>query len=573
VAKLLAVAFLGGLITAISPCIVPVLPAVVAGGSAGTKRARPFLIIAGLVVSFTLATLLGSTVLSALGLPQDFLRWAGISVLLLLAVGLLVPAIGYWTERPFSRLGASPRARSGGGFVLGLSLGLVFVPCAGPVLSAIAVAGANHHVSASSLSVALFYSAGAALPLLVLSLAAQRAATGWQQLRKHLPVVRRLAGGVLALTTLAIAFGLFDPLQRAVPGYTSALQNQVEGGSSIASQLQKLSGEHANTYAKKQAAALAAKGPAAAKKSASFKTVPLPELGRAANFTGIVAWLNTPGDRPLTLAQLRGKVVLVDFWTYSCINCQRALPHVEAWYNDYKKNGFVVVGVHTPEFAFEHVLSNVRSAVHSLGVDYPVALDSNYKTWDAYNNEYWPADYLIDPRGQVRVYDYGEGGYSALETDIRELLTANGVTNLPPRTDVADKTPDQPITPESYLGYSEEQYAANETVEPNQTVDYQGPPSVPDDSFAFNGIWTDHSQEATAGPEAEITLNFTANDVYLVMGGAGTVDVSLDGHHIGSVDVKGVPRLYTLFSGEALATGELKINFAPGVQAYDFTFG
>jgi cytochrome c biogenesis protein CcdA len=229
VAELLAIAFLGGLITAISPCIVPVLPAVVAGGSAGTKRSRPFLIIAGLVVSFTLATLLGSTVLSALGLPQDLLRWLGIAVLLLLALGLLVPTIGYWTERPFSRLGASRRVGSGSGFVLGLSLGLVFVPCAGPVLSAIAVAGANHRVSASSLFVALFYSAGAALPLLVLSVAAQRAATGWQQVRKHLPMVRRLAGAVLAVTTLAIAFGLFDPLQRAVPGYTSALQNQVEG--------------------------------------------------------------------------------------------------------------------------------------------------------------------------------------------------------------------------------------------------------------------------------------------------------------------------------------------------------
>jgi cytochrome c biogenesis protein CcdA/thiol-disulfide isomerase/thioredoxin len=531
VGELLAIAFLGGLITGISPCIVPVLPAVVAGGSAGTRRARPFLIIAGLVVSFSLAELLGSTVLSALGLPQDLLYWLGISVLLLLALGLLVPTIGYWTERPFSR------------------------------------------VSASSLFVTLFYSAGAALPLLVLSVAAQRAAVGWRELRKHLPTVRPLAGAVLAVTTLAIAFGLFDPLQRSVPGYTSALENQVEGSSSIASQLQKLSGEHANSYAKKQAEAVTAKGPATVRKSSSFKTVPLPHLGPAANFTGIVAWLNTPGGRPLSLAQLRGKVVLVDFWTYSCINCQRSLPHVEAWYDDYKNDGFVVVGVHTPEFAFEHVVSNVRSAVRSLGVDYPVAVDSNYATWDAYSNEYWPADYLIDPRGQVRVYDYGEGGYSAMESDIRELLTANGVTNLPPRTDIADKTPNQPITQESYLGYNEAQYAADETLEPDKTVDYRGPPKVPNDSFAFNGIWTDHSEEATEGAKAEITLSFTANDVYLVMGGAGAVEVSLDGHRLSSLEVKGVPRLYTLFSGESLVTGELDINFAPGVQAYDFTFG
>ena len=255
--ELLAIAFIGGFITGVSPCIVPVLPVVVAGGSTGSRRARPFLIIAGLVLSFSLAELLGTTLLSALGLPEDFLFWLGISVLLVLALGLMVPTIGYWTERPFSRLGASRHAGSGGGFVLGLSLGLVFVPCAGPVLAAISVAAANHRVNASSLFVTLFYAAGAALPLLVLSVAAQRAANGWQSFRKHLPAVRRIAGAVLALTTVAIAVGLFDPLQRAVPGYTSALENRVEGSSSISSQLQKLSGEHANSYAKKQADARA----------------------------------------------------------------------------------------------------------------------------------------------------------------------------------------------------------------------------------------------------------------------------------------------------------------------------
>jgi cytochrome c biogenesis protein CcdA/thiol-disulfide isomerase/thioredoxin len=571
VGELLGIAFLGGFITGVSPCIVPVLPVVVAGGSTGSRRARPFLIIAGLVLSFSIAELLGSTVLSALDLPQDFLYWLGIAVLLLLALGLLVPPIGYWTERPFSRLGASRHAGSGGGFVLGLSLGLVFVPCAGPVLAAISVAAANHRVSASSLFVTLFYAAGAALPLLVFSVAAQRAATGWRKLRRHLPAVRRLAGGVLAVTTLAIAFGLFDPLQRAVPGYTSALENQVEGGSSIASQLQRLSGEHANSYAKNQAEAV--NKSARVTKSAVPRTVALPDLGPAANFTGIVSWLNTPGDRPLTLAQLRGKVVLVDFWTYSCINCQRALPHVEAWYSDYKKDGFVVVGVHTPEVAFEHVLANVRSAVHSLGVGYPVAVDSNYATWDAYNNEYWPADYLIDPRGRVRVYQYGESGYSTMETDIRELLSANGGARLPPRTDVANKTPTQAITQESYLGYNEEGFAAGESVVPDKAYDYHGPAAVPHNFFAFNGTWTDHSEEATAGTQAEITLSFTANDVYLVMGGKGKVNVSLDGRPISTLHVEGIPRLYTLFSGEELVTGELRVSVSPGVQAYDFTFG
>ena len=193
-AELLAVAFLGGLITGLSPCIVPVLPVIVAGGSSSTSRSRPYLIIAGLVVSFSLTVLFGITILSALGLPLDFLKWFGISLLLLLAIGLMIPAVGEWIEKPFARLGGSRYANSGGGFVLGLSLGLVFVPCAGPVLSAITTAAANHRVGASSLFVTLFYAAGAALPLLLFAVLAQRAVAGWQKLRAHLPLVRQLAG-------------------------------------------------------------------------------------------------------------------------------------------------------------------------------------------------------------------------------------------------------------------------------------------------------------------------------------------------------------------------------------------
>jgi cytochrome c biogenesis protein CcdA/thiol-disulfide isomerase/thioredoxin len=563
-AELLVVAFLGGLITGISPCIVPVLPVVVAGGSTGASWRRPVLIIAGLVVSFSLTVLLGSAILSALGLPQDFLYWLGISLLLVLALGLIVPAIGDWVERPFSRLGSSRYARSGGGFVLGLSLGLVFVPCAGPVLAAISVASANHRVNGSLLAVTLFYALGAAIPLLVLAGIAQRATTRWKGVRRHLPVLRQVAGVVLAATTIAIAFGLFDPLQRDVPGYTSALENRVESGSGISSRLHHLSGEHANKFAQKAQNA---------KKTKEATAAPLPDLGPAPNFVGIVAWLNTPGDKPLTLAELRGKVVLIDFWTYSCINCQRALPHVEAWYKDYQKYGFVVVGVHTPEFAFEHVLSNVRAAARNLGVDYPVAVDSNYATWDAWANQAWPADYLIDAKGNVRATSVGEGGYATTEDDIRELLTANGVSHLPPPTDVANKTPTSTITPESYLGYNEIAYNVGSAVVDDKPALYHGLSVIPLDNFAFMGWWSDHAEEATAGHSAAITIHFSANDVYLVMGGTGTVGVSFEGRPLPTVHVSGVPRLYTLFSGKPLSSGNLQLTFSPGVQAYDFTFG
>jgi cytochrome c biogenesis protein CcdA/thiol-disulfide isomerase/thioredoxin len=558
-AELLVVAFLGGLITGLSPCIVPVLPVVVAGGSAGTSKARPFLIIGGLVVSFSLTELTGSTVLSALGLPQNFLFWLGIGLLGLLALGLMVSVVGEWIERPFARLGSNRYANSGGGFVLGLSLGLVFVPCAGPILAAISAAGANHRIGFSSFIVTLFYAVGAALPLLVFAIVAQRAVSDWKKLRSHLPVVRRVAGAVLAVTTLALAVGVLDPLQRDVPGYTSALEDHLESGGSVAKQIEALDGEKPNQFAKKAAT--------------TAKMATLPDLGKAPNFTGIVTWFNTPGNKPLTLAQLKGKVVLVDFWTYSCINCQRSLPHVEGWYKDYKDDGLVVVGVSTPEFAFEHVVSNVQSAAGNLGIHYPVAIDNNYGTWDAYNNEYWPAEYLIDPTGEVRAYDFGEGGYSTMESNIRALLTANGVTTLPARTDVPDKTPTAETTPESYVGYQEEQYDVGTTIVHNKATVYNAPATIPLSHFAFNGTWADNSQEATAGDHASIDLHFVANDVYLVMGGTGSVTVSFNGRPLTTIEVSGVPRLYTLFSGGALQTGQLDLSFSSGVQAYDFTFG
>ena len=251
----------------------------------------------------------------------------------------------------------------------------------------------------------------------------------------------------------------------------------------------------------------------------------LPDLGMAPNFTGIVSWFNTPGDKPLSLAQLKGKVVLVDFWTYSCINCQRSLPHVEGWYNDYKKDGLVVVGVSTPEFAFEHVVSNVRSAAGNLGIDYPVAIDNNYGHWDAYNNEYWPAEYLIDPTGEVRAYDFGEGGYSTMESNIRQLLTANGVTTLPPRTDVADKTPTEETTPESYVGLRGGAVRSRDDDRARQGDRVQraddGPPRTASPS---TGRGPTTARRRPPVPTPSIDLHFVADDVYLVMGGTGSVD-------------------------------------------------
>jgi cytochrome c biogenesis protein CcdA/thiol-disulfide isomerase/thioredoxin len=609
--ELLAVAFLGGLITGLSPCIVPVIPVVMAGGSTTTSRARPYVIIAGIVLSFSISVLFASSLLSFLHLPQDLLFWLGVAMLGLLAVGLLVPAVGEVIERPFARLGSSRYATEGGGFVLGLSLGLVFVPCAGPVLTAISVAAAHHHVGFTSLLVTVFYAAGVTVPLLVLAIVAQRATTSWTTMRQHLPTVRRVAGAVLAVTTLAIAFNWLGALQRDVPGYTTALEGHIESTGSACEQLRQLSGEHQNQFAaanarlegkkatcgatdqaNSQSGHLAAGATSTSTSSTTTTSAPgapttpqkpavfmanktnLPALGHAPAFTGITAWFNTPGDQALNLSALRGKVVLIDFWTYSCINCQRALPHVEGWYNDYKKDGLVVVGVSAPEFAFEHVVSNVESAAGRLGIDYPVAVDDNLATWTAYNNEYWPADYLIDPTGIVRAYSFGEGGYGSMESNIRMLLSANGVRDLPARIDVADKTPtSDALTPESYLGYDRLNNQVGTSVVPDKAVTYHPPSSIPSNSLAFGGTWTVHHEGSTAGPDATLRLNFTADDVYLVLGGKGTIGVSVNGRPVTTVHVGGVPTLYTLLSGSELQSGLMTLDVSPGVEAYDFTFG
>jgi cytochrome c biogenesis protein CcdA/thiol-disulfide isomerase/thioredoxin len=559
--SLLLVGFVAGLITGISPCILPVLPMVLVAGATGaapaSRRWRSVAVVVGLVVSFSLITLLGTTVLSALGLPQDLLRDAGLVLLGLFGLGLLVPAIAEILERPFLRLHALQPASSRGGFVLGLGLGAVFVPCAGPVLAAISVIGATHHLSFTGLLLTLAFAAGAGVPLLAVALAGNAVIDRVRALRGRARGMRIGGGAVLIAMTLAIGLNLTDGLQQDVPGYTNALQSSVEGGQSVQGQLQSLTG-----------------GGSASLMSCTASAI-LQDCFPAPDFQGIATWINTPGGAPLTIKSLRGKVVLVDFWTYSCINCQRSLPHVEAWYQRYQGDGLVVVGVHTPEFAFEHVVSNVRSAVQQFGITYPVAVDNNYSTWNAYGNEYWPADYLIDASGEVRYQRFGEGQYGETETAIRQLLVdANPHVKLPPATDVPDLTPTEPTNPETYLGYSQLEYLGGTTIiHDNAPATYVFPSSLEVGEFGLSGTWTIGSEQSTAGATASLELDFEARDVYLVLGGSGTLSLTLNGKPAGTIDVSGIPRLYTLVSGPSEQTGLLVLTASPGVDAYDFTFG
>jgi cytochrome c biogenesis protein CcdA/thiol-disulfide isomerase/thioredoxin len=538
---LLGIGFVAGVVTAISPCVLPVLPILLAGGAAGRK---PLRIVAGLVASFSVFTLFAAWILGELGLPQDLLRNLAIAFLFVLAATLLVPRAALLIERPLAAFSRFRPSNVGGGFFFGATLGLVFVPCAGPVLATVTVIAANNSVGLRAILLTLAYAAGAAVPMLLIAYGGREAST---RLRRHAQPVRLASGALIALVALGLVFHLDDHLAQLTPGYTTFLQNKIENNTSAKRELSKVRGGGQTL--------------AVVHKTAGG----LPDYGTAPALVAGGDWFNS---KPLSLAQLRGKVVLVDFWTYSCINCLRTLPHLESWYRTYRSKGLVIIGVHTPEFAFEHVASNVRAAVKRLGIAYPVVQDNNYKTWDNYANEYWPAEYLIDRSGHVRHTHFGEGEYGQTEDLIRRLLGASG----PKARQMADITPTELLTPETYLGYARIADYTGSTIQPNRRAVYTFPSSLAQNAFAYSGTWRIGAQQALAGAHARLRLHFHAEDVYVVLGGQGTVTSLIDGKPAGTIHVN-AERLYTVRASKKVADALLELRFSPGVQAYSFTFG
>jgi cytochrome c biogenesis protein CcdA/thiol-disulfide isomerase/thioredoxin len=579
---LLLIGFLAGLLTIITPCILPVLPAVIASGVTAGGRRRAFAIAAGLALSFGLSALLSIRLLTALGLPLGLRYDLALVVLYLLAAGFLIPQVGLLIERPFARLGLNRAPdSSAGGLVLGASLGLLYLPCAGPIFSAISAVGAQKgSFGLQAVTLTIAYSLGIAVPIFGLVLLTSRLTKAVAWLRTHAVRVRQAGGVGLLASAVAITFGAATSLQTAIPSYSASIESHLTNSTSIHSDLDGISNPHESAQAKSLQNSLRTGTPTPqptltpmADQIPTLSAASLPVYGKAPDFADVTHWFNTPDGGPLTLAQLKGKVVLVDFWTYSCINCLRSLPHVEAWYSRYKSDGFVVVGVHTPEFDFEHVESNVASAISRLGVDYPVDMDNDYGTWNAWGNDSWPAEYLIDPDGNVRYGSVGEGDYGRTEAAIRALLTANGVKNLPSTTAVPDDTPMQASTPESYLGYERlERYDGTKVVK-NMPASYTFASSLAASHLSYSGTWTVASQDILAGNNAELRINVSAADAYLVMAGDGTVTASLNGRPLATQHVSGVPALYTLYSGSKVQHGTLELHFSPGVKAYDFTFG
>jgi cytochrome c biogenesis protein CcdA/thiol-disulfide isomerase/thioredoxin len=547
---LVPIAFAAGVITAFTPCILPVLPIVLAGGGTGTQR-RPYAIAAGLVTTFTAFLLAGAWLWGLIGIEAKRQVQIGAVLLAILAVTLIVPKVGEMVQRPFLFMTRRRAGDLGGGFLLGASLGLVFVPCGGPVLATLTANAATDRVGGWIVAIAIAYAVGAALPMLAIAGGSRRLTT---KFRQHAQTIRVAGGVLMALGAVVIYKGWAEDLQTKVPGYAGWVQDLVEGNSEADDRLAQLRGEHKPVFA--------ARGQRPA-------SVPLKNYGQAPDLEDISAWINTS---PLGLQGLRGKVVLVDFWTYTCINCLRTLPYLKKWDELYRAKGLVILGVHTPEFAFEHDLGNVRAAVKRLGVRYPVALDNDYGTWKAYGNNYWPAHYLIDQAGRVRELHIGEGDYDETERNIRLLLKAGGTRTLPRDVRDPDRTPRELRTPESYLGYARIEAYAGSPIRTDRAASYRFPPALSRDNFAYAGRWTVEGERIVAGTKARLRLHFHARTVHLVLAGRGSLHVTLNGHSRGTIRVDG-DRLYTLVTQRRPQDGLLELAFTPGVSAYAFTFG
>jgi cytochrome c biogenesis protein CcdA/thiol-disulfide isomerase/thioredoxin len=593
-ALLILFGFIAGAATALSPCVLPVLPIALSAGATGGRR-RPLGIVAGLTVSFTFAIVALVYVISALGLPNELLRDIAIGVLIVFGVVLMVPPLTIRVEAWLSGFAARAGGpRSGGdgfwsGTLVGASLGIVYAPCAGPILAGVITVTASQSFDAGRLAVAFAYGLGSATVLYLLMVGGRRVVA---PLRRRGAALQVATGAVMVVVALAM-LGRYDVrfqerIAADLPSFlvtpAKALETtgsartalaDINGVSSHSVGARVANGDEAETSARKVATGSAGKPSG------------LPEYGEAPEFANTEKWFNTPGGRPLTMKGLRGRVVLIDFWTYSCINCIRTLPYLNAWNKRYAKDGLTIVGVHTPEFPFEREAANVEEAIKSEGIDYPVVQDNEQGTWSAYGNQYWPAEYFVDAKGQVRYAHFGEGEYGEKEKVIRELLAEAG--DRVPAADAKVRgavAPSEGVTtPETYLGPYRAERFTNSELSPG-VHDFTAPATVPPNEFALRGRWNVALKSATAAGGAELDLNFGARRVYLVLGSSGRprqVRVKLDGQpivaadagsdvHGGVVTVQG-HRLYELVDLPRVEHHLLELELQPGVTGYAFTFG
>ncbi len=568
---LLILSYLGGVLTILSPCILPVLPFVFA------RADQPFLksglpLLAGMALTFAAVATLAAV---GGGWAVHANQWGRILALILLSffgLTLLLPSLADRMTQPLvalgNRLSQGQGAGIGSSLLLGVATGLLWAPCAGPILGLVLTGAAIQGASASTTLLLLAYAAGAATSLAGALLIGGRVFAAMKRSLGAGEWIRRALGTLVLLGVVAIALG-WDTgiLTRLSLANTASLEQGLI--------------EKVNRSAHVQATKIAGSD--------------LPVEGTMPELSGATAWINS---KPLTRAELKGKVVVVDFWTYSCINCLRSIPYVRAWAEKYKDHGLVVIGVHAPEFAFEKDLGNVERAVKDLNIHYPVALDADLKIWQAFNNQYWPAHYFIDAQGRVRAHHFGEGDYDKSEATIQQLLKEAGYAGVPsgivdPNAKGAEASADidDIRSPETYVGYDRGQSFASDHVATDKPSDYAVPPSLSLNQWALGGNWTIGAQMTVLNkPGGKVAFRFHARDLHFVLGPTNgktpvRFKVTLDGKPPGDAhgmdtDADGngtvtTQRLYQLVRQTGpVADRTFEIEFLDGgVQAYSFTFG
>ena len=598
---LMLFAVIAGAGTAITPCVLPVVPALLASSATGGRR-RPIGIVVGLAVTFTIAIVLLAQLVKGVGLASGAARTLAIVVLIGFGIALLIPDLAARVEAPLSRLGRfGPKTRGTGfwsGLGVGAALGFVCAPCAGPILAAVTSVSASSGANARVVLVAISYAAGLSAVLLVYAFAGRAVIDRIRRVGRGNSVNRAL-GVVLLGTAVLMVFNVDVRFEEdlakdtSLPAILVDPTRSLESSNAVQKRLASL--RPTSPFVTAQKAASSARAgisiSTAAEREVAIpgvKTPSLPDLGTAPDFTNNQDWFNTPGNRPLSLSQLRGHVVLIDFWTYTCINCLRTLPFLKGLYAQYHKYGLDIVGVETPEFTFEQEAGNVRQAISSDGINYPVVQDNKYGTWDAWNNEYWPAEYLIDAKGKVRHYQFGEGDYQQDEAAVRALLADAGAKSLPAPMTATAVMPSAGLgTPETYLDAQRAQgFVTKLSPGTNNYAGVSG--SLGLNQFALKGPWDVSSESISPeGGGASIIGGVQAAKVYLVLTSAGNVPrqgrVLLDGHPIpaahagadvknGIVTVTG-ERLYSLVSFPTAQQFTFSVQLPTGVSAYDFTFG
>ena len=591
---LLLFAFIAGAGTAITPCVLPVLPALLSASAAGGRR-RPIGIVIGLAVTFTIAIVALAQLVKGVGLAAGAARTLAIIVLIVFGVVLLIPELAERVQAPLSRLARFGPKTRGDGFISGLAvggaLGFVCAPCAGPILAAVTSVSASSGATTQVVAVALAYAMGLSAVMLLYALGGRAVL---DRVKRHTTghVVERSLGAVLLITGIVMVTNLDVRFEEALakdtslPAFLVDPTRSLENSNAVQNRLASL--RPPSRFAQREKLASLTPMPQQAGVAIpGVKTPPLPKLGAAPDFTNNQRWFNTSGGQPLTLAGLKGHVVLVDFWTYTCINCIRTLPFLKGLYAHYHKDGLEIVGVETPEFTFEQEASNVQQAIHSEGLRYPVVQDNRYGTWNAYQNEYWPAEYLIDASGQVRHTQFGEGNYKQDEAAVRELLYEAGAHKLPPPMTATAIIPSSHLgTPETYLNAQRAEGFAQKLQ--GGTHFYAGVYAPILNEFGLHGTWNATSESVSpAAGGASITGRFQAAHVYLVMTSQDnrprTARVLLNGKpippqdagsdvHNGLVKVQG-QRLYSLISLPDDQQQTFTIQIPPGISAYDFTFG